>query len=214
MIEIEHTLIDAILKFKREYDPYLAVIHKQDEIHSIITGDRVSFLWLVSEPEPLTDDMEISPLTIVDIPIVQSVTSVVNKRAPIIPIRLGLTPTNDLTFSAPGFSGDFTMRADPAADCPSLAELVGLLREASKASREKHAEFHPARIHKVYQATKKICGKNGMPRVIPNGGDPGLVLLDDEPRLFGILMPMVERPYPGSVIAKILRIKQSTTEEK
>jgi hypothetical protein len=43
-----------------------------------------------------------------------------------------------------------------------------------------------------------------MPRIIPNGGGPGLVLFDDEPRLFGILMPMVERPYPDSIIGKLL----------
>lgn len=204
MIEVEHPLIDAVLKFKRGYDPYFAVIHEWDEIHSIVTGDRVSFLWLIPELRPITDDMEISPLTLVDISIAQSVTSVVNKRAPIIPIRLILSPRNDLTFSAPGFSGEFTMRADPAADCPSLAGLVGLLRQAAKADRKKPAEFHPALVYKFYNALKKFCGKNGMPRIVPNGEGPGLVLFDDEPRLFGILMPMVERPYPDSIIDRLL----------
>ena len=204
MIEIEHILIDAVLKFKREYDPYFAVIHKCDEIHSIVTGDHTSLLWLVPEPKPITDDMEVSPLTLVDISIVQSVTSIANKRAPIMPIRLALTPANDLTFSAPGFSGEFTMRADPAADCPSLKGLVGLLRQVAKAGREKHAEFHPERVHKFYQVTKKICGRDGMPRIVPNGEDPGLVLFDDEPRLFGLLMPMVERPYPDPIVGKLL----------
>jgi hypothetical protein len=31
MIEIEHTLVDAILKFKREYDPYFVVVHELGE---------------------------------------------------------------------------------------------------------------------------------------------------------------------------------------
>jgi hypothetical protein len=145
----------------------------------------------------------VSSLSLTDVRNAASILRSVN-RCSSLPIRLALTPNNDLSLTVFDTPGEFLIRADSDTFRPTLAGLKGVLKKVQKASRGNFAGFHPAYIHRLYQAMKGVCGRVGLPRILPNGNDLGLVLLDSEPRLFGALAPMMDRDYPESIIDNLL----------
>lgn len=202
MIEIDSRMVEALLSFKRKNDPFLGVISSSHKIHSIVTGDSTTVLWLILNDKPINDGYQFNPLLLSDLQLVPSI----KYRGTQPPIGVRLSETDDLILSVTGVSGgggEFIIRADSSSKYPTLPGLLGIAEDAANASGEP-AEFDPAVVSRMYQSTNKLCGRN-IPRIIPNGEGPALVLFDDWPELFGVMMPRVKRPYPKSKVKKIFK---------
>jgi hypothetical protein len=193
MIKIEKSLVEAILKFKGGKDPYfLTVTDTLDGVHSIVAGDAVSFLQLVLRDDPINSNMMVVPMASTDVPVVRILIKSTTSGI----INIESTPKYDLVFSTDDISREFTLHADTTTSAPSIQGLSNVLKQALASRPSEYVEYHPKEVYKFYQALKGIAPKGDYPRILPNGTGPGLVLLDNEPRLFGIIMPMKPRFFP------------------
>jgi hypothetical protein len=198
MIEINSHMVEALLSFKRKNDPFFGVISRSHKIHSIVTGDNTTVLWLILDEVPIDDGYQFNPLLLADLELVPSI----KYKGIRPPVRVRLSETYDLVLSVTSMSEEFVIHAARNDKCPTLPGLLGMAESVANASGEP-AEFHPDVISGIYRATKKLCWRH-IPHIIQNGEDPALVLFDGCPELFGVVMPMRKRPYPDSVVGVLL----------
>jgi len=116
MAELDRSVVLAFLNFKCEGDGYIAAIHGGGELHHIVAGDAYSCFWLSVSDQPLSDDMEATPLLLDRVGVVRGVLSATKRAVPTIDVSFD--PENGLCFftaylTAPVCIADARRRHEP-----------------------------------------------------------------------------------------------------